>query len=175
MRKLKSLTLAAVVLIAVLSSCVSKRLKICRTCAIKDSIVFKEVIKLKDTTVYITLHGPTQYLENPCAHLCDSFGNLKPFEVKKKANGIVGTIKSVGNSLAFDCDADSLEAIIRDLEERTIVKSNTITRLAACDKEHRSSFDGFCRWWLYISAGICLLLLGWRILKSYFKILFLNK
>lgn len=177
MRKLKSLTWAVLVLIVALSSCsYDKRLaKWCGRCTVKDSIVYKEIIKKKDTTLYITTPGPIQYLENPCAHLCDSFGNLKPFEIKKKTNGIVGTIKSVGNSIAFNCDADSLRAVIRGLEEKTIVKSEAITRFADCNKEHRTSFDGFTRWWFYITAGLLLLFIGFKVLKSYFKIPFLNK
>lgn len=162
MLKLRKNILVVLVLIAVLSSCLSEkeRLKICNSCAVKDSIVYKETIKLKDTTIFITQQGPTQYLENPCAWMCDSLG-LKPFEILKKKNGIKSEIKSVGNSIVFNCDADSLKQVIKGLEEKTISKDNTknIVKYIPCNNE-RTLFDGFCRynayifWLLLVALGI---------------------
>lgn len=151
MLKLKKNILAALVLIVALSSCISekKRLKICNSCVVKDSIVYKEVVKLKDTTIFITQQGPIQYLENPCAWMCDSLG-LKPFEITKKENGIRTTVKSVGNSIAIESHADSLEKKVI-LAEKTISKDETknIFKYIPCTNE-RTMFDGFCRYNAYL-------------------------
>lgn len=143
--------------------------RICNGCPVKDSIVYIDQVKLHDTTIYITEQGPIQYLENPCKKLCDSLGNLKPFEIKKKENGIVGTIKSVGNSIEFDCKDDSLQAVIRGLIDRNRItkeKVNSVKEIP-CDKEHRTSFDGFTRWWFYITGALLILYITWRVLKAY--------
>jgi hypothetical protein len=125
-----------------------------RNCSVKDSVVLVDKIVLKDTTVFITTQGPIQYLENPCKALCDSLGNLKPFEITKKENGIVGTIKSVGNSIAFNCKADSLEAIIRGLQEhtRTLTQKSSIVKWVECDKDHVTGTQ-----WYWIRTGQWLL------------------
>lgn len=93
--------------------------------------------------------GPVQYLENPCKYLCDSLGNLKPFYETKKTNGITGTIRSVGNSIAFDCKTDSLKYIIETQKrvidtfssEKTVIKE-------PCDKEHVTGTQ-----WMWIRLG----------------------
>ena len=161
-----------IIAVLLLSSCVSekKRAQICNTCPIKDSIVFKETIKLKDTIIYIDQPGPIQYLENPCKILCDSLGNLKKFEIKKKENGITGTIKSVGNSIAFDCAADSLQAVIKGLQEKETFKSekNNIVRYEDCKRDHRNGFDGFCKWYFFITAAFLLIRYGIKAIKKYF-------
>lgn len=144
-----------------LQSCITekKRQKICNTCAVKDSISYKEIIKLKDTIIYRDIAGPVQYLENPCKLLCDSLGKLKPFEIKTKKNGLISTIKSVGNSIAVDCSADSLKLVISGLKEtvRDYSSRKSVIRYVECTKKHRSDFDGLCRWFFYIFApGIAL-------------------
>lgn len=144
-----------------LSSCISekKRAKICNTCAVKDSISYKEIIKLKDTIIYRNIAGPVQYLENPCKLLCDSLGKLKPFEIKTKKNGLTSTIKSVGNSIAVDCSADSLKLVISGLKEtvREYSSRKAVIRYIECTKKHTTDFDGLCRWFFYIFApGIAL-------------------
>jgi hypothetical protein len=137
--------LILIFIIALTGCSYEKRLnKWCKRCTVKDSVSYKEVIKLKDTIIYITKAGPIQYLENPCKFLCDSFGNLKPFEIKKKENGIIGTIKSVGNSISFDCKADSLEAIIKGLREKEITKTETKTVIAK--ENYITSWQNFLIW-----------------------------
>lgn len=161
-----------IITLLLLSSCVSekKRAQICNSCPVKDSIVFKETIKLKDTIIYIDQPGPIQYLENPCKLLCDSLGNLKHFEVKKKEHGITGTIKSVGNSIAFDCAADSLQAVIKGLQEKETFKSenNTVVRYEECKRDHTNGFNGFCKWYFFITAAFLLIRYGIKAIKMYF-------
>lgn len=129
-------------------------------CKGKDSTSHTEnTIVLFDTVkIPYPVQGPVQYLENPCANLCDSLGKLKQFEVKKKTNGITGTIKSVGNSIVFDCKTDSLLYII-EIQKRTIdtYEKNKIVIQAPCNKEHRNRSDGFTFWWFWISVGFLVL------------------
>lgn len=154
-----------------LFSCVTKkqRAKICKECAGKDSVsvVYKETVVKKDTTIFVTIAGPTQWLENPCKNLCDSLGNLKPFEVKKKKNGLVSTIKSEGNSIVAECDADSLKARVQWLEKQIEVnKFEKKVIPSDCEKEHKTRWDGFTFWWFWITLGIIILF----ILLKRFKI-----
>lgn len=156
MKKIISISILSLFLF--LFSCITnkQRERICNECVRKDSVSVKETIKLKDTTIYIIIKGPIQYLENPCKLLCDSLGNLKPFEIKKKENGIIGTIKSVGNSIAFDCEADSLKAVIKGLREttRSTFELKNSIKYELCKLNHRNDFDGLCRWFFYIIAPL---------------------
>jgi hypothetical protein len=154
-----------------LFSCVTKkqRARICKECAGKDSVSveYKERIVKHDTTIYTTIAGPVQWLENPCKNLCDSLGNLKPFKVETKKNGLKSTIKSVGNSIQAECDADSLKQVITLLTkeiERTTFEKKVIP--SDCEKEHKTRWDGFTFWWFWITLGIIILF----ILLKRFKI-----
>lgn len=151
-----------------------QRAEICSHCPIKDSIRIETKIetKYKDTTIYITQQGPIQYLENPCKTLCDSLGNLKPFEIRKKEHGIVGTIKSVGNSIAFDCKDDSLIKVIEGLT--MIIKESDskieMKQLPPVTTNELTKLQGF---WIisgYLFWIVLLIVLGIKILKYYRKI-----
>lgn len=161
-----------------LFSCLTdkKRAKICRECAGKDSVSveYKEKIVKKDTTIFVTIAGPTQWLENPCKNLCDSLGNLKPFEVKKKKNGLVSTIKSEGNNIVAECDADSLKYVITLLEKRLELKTFEKKVVQEdCKKEHKGKFDGFTFWWFWITIVLLAIYLLYKKFKS--NISFLNR
>lgn len=115
---------------------------------------------IRKDTVYITVAGPTQYLPNPCAELCDSLGNVKPYYKEERKNGITSTVHTKGNVLIVDCKADSLEAII-EARDRTI----SYYKLSDKSKKHSSIkevpvivktwWDKFLRWWFWISATTC--------------------
>lgn len=149
-----------------LTSCVvtkKQKDRFCKQCPSiiekHDSVVIKET--LKDTTIYITQTGPTVFVPSPC----DSAGNLKPIDIRKKKNGIVISIKSNGKNIEANCDTDSLEQVISGLTkeiERT--KSHVEVRHIkdACEREHRNGFDYFTRWWFWISVGLLLLYILWR-------------
>jgi len=116
-----------------IASCVTEkqRLKICKNCPVRDSIIVKETIVKKDTTIYLTqLVTEPIYLENPCALLCDSFGKLKPFYLKEKKNGITKVVSTENGSLKIDCKADSLELVLKGLiTERSKVSETHSTRI----------------------------------------------
>lgn len=169
-RYIAYIILAFIAIIA-LSSCKAYKERICRECTTvnKDSVsTVERTIILYDTVkIAYPVQGPIQYLENPCKNLCDSLGRLKPFEIKKKTNGITGTIKSVGNSIVFDCKEDSLKYIIE--KQLTTIKSfedkqSTKTVQEDCKKEHTTKFTGFTFWWFWITLGIIVL---WAIIKFF--------
>jgi ribosomal protein L12E/L44/L45/RPP1/RPP2 len=154
---MKKNLLTAILLLTFLNGCITekKRQKICQTCPVKiEKEVHDSIIeKLKDTTIYITQQGPIQYLENPCKTLCDSLGNLKPIKIESKKNGIKSTIKSVGNTLAIECETDSLKAVINGLKETIrITKEKEIKEVPVCHLDHKTKFDGFTFWWFWITA-----------------------
>lgn len=138
----------------------------------KDSIVTirKDTTIFKDSISYVFLDGPIQYLENPCKKLCDSLGNLKPFEIIKKKNGLKATIKSVGNSIAFDCDADSLRNVNKIItHELDVYRASAVTVKKPCELEHRTKWDGFTWYWFIITAGLLVLYILFKCLKTYLK------
>lgn len=155
------------------TSCVTERqrAKICNSCSVtsfkKDSIVYVK----KDTSIYITIPGPIQYLENPCKELCDSLGNLKSFKISKKKNGIKGTVKSIGKSIVFECETDSLKTVIGLLEKQIYQeKQNSLVKYLDCSREHKTSWDGFTFWFFWIVAPLILIWFAWRYLKMYLKL-----
>lgn len=145
-------------------------------CQRKDSInyVQKDSIIHKDSLIYIpTIVNQPIYLENPCKTLCDSLGNLKPFTRTTKSNGLRSTVKKVGNTIVFDCQTDSLSARIKWLEHQITISKyshteNTIEK--PCYLPHKSSFDGFTKWWFIITAGLASVYYGFQAVKKYMKI-----
>lgn len=163
--------LITLLLLTFLSSCITekKRQKICLECPVKiEKEVHDSIIeKLKDTTIYITTQGPTQYLENPCKNLCDSLGKLKPIKVEAKKNGIKSTIKTVGNSLVVECETDSLKAVITGLKETIrIRKEQEVKEVPVCHLEHKTWFDELTFWWFWVTLIILLVRLGFKKIMS---------
>jgi hypothetical protein len=163
--------LITLLLLTFLSSCITekKRQKICLECPVKiEKEVHDSIIeKLKDTTIYITTQGPTQYLENPCKNLCDSLGKLKPIKVEAKKNGIKSTIKTVGNSLVVECETDSLKAVITGLKETIrIRKEQEVKEVPVCHLEHKTWFDELTFWWFWVTLVILLVRLGFKKIMS---------
>ena len=162
-----------ILVILCFASCVTEkqRLKICDSCAVKtvskDS-VWEHVVR--DTITLPPIVGPVQYLENPCKELCDSLGHLKPFIKTETKNGITGTIKSVGNIIAFDCAADSLLAYIDCINEEWFYKKeNSFIKNIPCSLKHETKFDGFTFWWFWITLALILIVCGVKGAKMYFK------
>lgn len=144
----------AVLIAALLSGCIvtekQKARFLNKYCKGKDSISVVETTRLKDTTIYITTPGPIQYLDSPC----DSLGRLKPINKKEKKNGLTSTVKTLGNSIVFDCEADSLKQVITTLEkERAVYKANKIVIKEDCTRKHRTEFDIVCRWGFLVLLG----------------------
>ncbi|MDQ3047060.1 MAG: hypothetical protein M3R27_05885 [Bacteroidota bacterium] len=167
MKKIFFITLTTLAL----TSCVTQkqRSKICLTCTVvtqsHDSIIEKIV---RDTITLPPIAGPIQYLENPCKELCDSLGNLKPFIKTERKNGVVSTIRSVGNSIVVKCDTDSLQAEILKIEKERFQKIETVQRIP-CHLQHESKFSGFTFWWFWITAGLLFLWLIWKFCKTWLK------
>jgi len=160
--------IAVLILLMVTSCSTFKENRKARKCAkfdcIKETYVLDStfVTEIKDTT-YITKEGTTVYLENPCAELCDSVGNLKKFEKTTKKNGIKSTIKSVGNSLVVECDTDSLEAVITTLQTTKIRSENQTIEVA----RKKTWFEKLQSIWFYISATAIILYLALKIKRVF--------
>lgn len=109
----------------------------------------KTTIEFDTLKIPYPVQGPIQYLENPCNVYCDSMGNLRPFLFEKKKNGIIGTMKSVGNSIVFDCREDSLMYIVQTQKRviDTFEKSKTVIQ-EPCKKEHITGTQ-----WMFIRLG----------------------
>jgi len=154
-----------------IASCVTEkqRLKICSNCPVRDSIITKETIKIKDTTIFVTqvISTPT-YLENPCSLLCDSLGNLKPFFLKEKKNGITKTITTENNTLKIDCKADSLEVVLNGLiTERSKVSETHSTRII--EKFRTTQWQSFLITSAYIFYALLIAYLIYRGIKLWLK------
>lgn len=137
------------------TACVTEkqRQKICFTCPsnteIKDSIVFKTV------TVPVVIPGapgPTLYLENPCKYLCDSLGNLRKVNINLCHKGQNLNINRLGGGLLVNT---SIKDTTRsaEVQQKEIYRNEhkDIIKYVPCANE-RTSFDGFCRIWFYITA-----------------------
>ena len=83
----------------------------------------------RDTTVFISQVADTVILDNPCAILCDSVGNLKPFLRTQNDRGIVTTIRTVNNRLEVNCAVDSLEHLIDSLTVVNARIKTTVTNI----------------------------------------------
>jgi hypothetical protein len=160
-----------------LSRCVATKKQrenfLAKHCERKDSISYvkKDSIIYKDSLIYIPkiINTPI-YLENPCKLLCDSLGNLKKVNIVTNKGGLKSTVKTLGNGLIFECETDSLKARIQWLEHNQTIteKSHTENTVQVpCELKHRNSFDGFCRWYFFITILLLLLLLGIRFVGNY--------
>jgi hypothetical protein len=86
----------------------------------------KEISHKTDTVlVPYAIPGPIQYLENPCAALCDSIGNLKAYDRTEHKNGLTNRLFTRNDSLIDDCSADSILAI-KDRIENELKITNRI-------------------------------------------------
>lgn len=172
MRKLKNLGLVLVALVAAaLSSCVTekKRQEICNQCPVKierhDSIVEKLVEKIVEIPGN---DGPIVFLENPCKELCDSFGNLRNIALIKTKNGQVLKVNKVGNSIAIASSTKDTTAKVMVKQTDTFKDRKDVeVKYVPCVNE-RTAFDGFTRWWFYITGVILILYVGWRYYKFRF-------
>jgi hypothetical protein len=142
-------------------------------CTAKDSVayVYKDSIVFVDTTIQVPyIVNEPIYLENPCSELCDSLGRLKKFHKTTSNKGLKSTVHSVGNSIVFKCETDSLKARIKWLEHYITTQSNTVTtKYVACTSPHQTKFTGFTFWWFLFTALLIVIYLGLRALASYIK------
>ena len=155
--------------ILLITSCATlKENKNNRKCArlgcVKNTFVLDCTIVVNVTdTAHITKEGPTVYLENPCAELCDSVGNLKKFKKTTKKNGIKSTIKSIGNSLVVECDTDSLEAVITTLQTTKIRSERQTIEVP----RKKTWFEKLQSIWFYISITAIIVYLALKIKRVF--------
>lgn len=152
------------------TSCISQkqRNRICGSCPVR--IETKDSIIVKDSIVKIpfAVPGPSFAVQipNPCAELCDSLGNLKSGfskDVRTKTGKV--TIFTRNDSLHVKSDSDSLRGVI-DALNRTIRHFRQVhEQVPVCHRDHRNSFDGFTRYWFYITGGGLILGLLYRRFK----------
>lgn len=164
-------------LLVVISSCVVTKKQrenfLAKHCERKDSISYvrKDSIVYKDSLIYVpNIINTPIYLENPCKTLCDSLGHIKKVNIVTNKGGLKSSVKTIGNSLIFECETDSLKAKIKWLEHNLTITKNSHTENTVkipCELKHRNSFDGFCRWYFYITFAIILLALGLRFIGNY--------
>lgn len=147
-----------IIFLLFLCACVTekKRLKICKSCALKDSVVIKITEKIKEVTIHDTLQIRF-FLPSPCAEMCDSLGRIKKgFEKELITDKVTRAVlkEDKGNLvISTGLNGIKIKAAVRDT-----CLSHYIETPARCEQEHRTSFDGWCRWWFYIT--LCLLLVG---------------
>lgn len=165
---------------ACLSSCVAtkkQREKFLReNCTIASVKEFKDSISLKETvkhdSIYVSVEGPIKYLPSPCEKLCDSLGNLKPFNQENKKNGIKQSLYSVGNVLVQECDVDSLLKVNKTLTKEIDRYHNEKTEIQIhdnCKLAHLTDKDIFWRIVGIRLSIIVLIYIALRILKIYLK------
>lgn len=121
----------------------------------------KTVIKWDTLMVPYPVEGETIFIENPC----DSLGRLKPINKKGRKNGINTSVRSIGGTLAVDCNTDSLRLVIQE-KERTIrdFKSTKVVIQKPCEQEHISGTQ-----WMFIRLGQ--ILSGFLLLQTLLRFL----
>lgn len=136
-----------------LTGCLSekKRAEICNTCPSEseDSIVVKTV------TVPVIVPGapgPTLYIENPCKLLCDSLGNLKKVNFTVNKGGQALNINTLGGGLLVST-ATKDTTIAAQVPQKEVYSAKESIKYVPCNNE-RTAFDGFTRYWFYITAGL---------------------
>lgn len=168
------LLVAVALIFLILNSCVTDRAykRILSECPVRDSsATSKTIVKERyDSLIYITEAGPVLFLENPCASLCDSFGNIKVFAITKKTNGIKSTLKSDGKILMTECNVDSLKLIIEGLNTVITVSKEAfeerIKTITICDETWWQVAYRWSAWFLYLSLAITILfLIGHKLLS----------
>jgi hypothetical protein len=175
--KVLMIIISLIAAIFMLTRCVATKKQkanfLAKHCERKDSISYvkKDSIVYKDSLIYIPqiINTPI-YLENPCKLLCDSLGNIKKVNIVTNKGGLKSTLKTVGNSLIFECETDSLKARIKWLEHNQIIteKSHTENTVKIpCELKHRTGFDGFCRYYFFITFSLILIVLLIRFFLNY--------
>lgn len=160
----------ALFLLIALSSCVTEkqRLKICQSCTLKSERKDSIIERLIEVPVYVApIPGPTLYLPSPCAALCDSLGNLKPFTIEKKQNGIKTTVKTntVANTLDISSNLEDSTKTNAKVPQKEIFHSELREVPARCELRHLTDWDIF---WIKVGktlGGILLAIAGFYLFK----------
>ena len=166
--------MCAVILLAVTSCSAPKRIArqevkkqaICNTCAvvtIDSTFVIENII---DTTIYITRIGDTVLVENPCAELCDEYGNLKDFKMETVSNNIVTVIETRNNQLVAHCKTDSLEYQL-ELKNSIITKLNKRVPPPKIAERKISEFEKIQQTWFWVTATFLFTVIAIKVLRFF--------
>jgi hypothetical protein len=158
-------------MLAALPACVTlkQRARICATCTVENNTDRRDCTIVRTVTVPVNVPGvpgPTVFLPNPCAALCDENGKLREgAHIDAIKDGHTLNLTARGGSLeaSLASPAKTIEATVNQTEHHSIT-STTKTQLQPCP-DQRTDFDGFCRWWFYITALILGAYLVFRYLR----------
>ena len=100
--------------------------------------------------------------------MCDTNGKVKKGfkETVPTDKGTTTTLEEKDGGIE---DVTGINGIQVNATVRDTCESKYLTVPAHCDKQHRTDFDGFCRIWFYITAGIITLWVLIKIAKTYVK------
>lgn len=157
----------SIICFGVFSSCVTEkqRTKICQSCALQTIVKDSIVERLIEVPVYTApIAGPTLYLPSPCANLCDSIGNLKPFTISKKENGIKITVNTniAKNSLEINSNLEDSIKSTAQVKSLEVYKSKLEQFAPKCQLKHVTGWLIFCQWFTIISV-VCIAI--WLFIK----------
>ena len=154
----------AIILLIALNSCVTQKqreriLKDCVTSSYrKDSVA----LIINERLVPYIVHDSIPYLlPNPCAHLCDSLGNLKnDFKAEIKSDrGTKVKLSVKDNKLVINDVLDSLKGVVK-IQDTTKKHFTAIKEQVRdnCELEHLSKWDSFQIIGFRILAGLGILI-----------------
>lgn len=161
-------------ILLLLNGCVTerKRLQICKSCTLSQSVTDSVSVQIQEKEVKVYVHDTIIYnIENPCAELCDSLGNLKEFHKEITSDkGAQMTLYTKNNHLYVQDDLNGMETTA-EITDTTTTHHKTIIKEvpARCDLEHISGWDNY-----FIAMGrmfcvILLILLLGAIFKNFIK------
>lgn len=127
----------------------------------KDSVVYIETEKLRDTTIYIPGESYLIFDTIPC----DETNTAQLPEKKVKSSRGQLSIEVKNGKLKVACNTDSLKTIIA-ARDKTISKLQQHAQLDVQTKFVKTKFDRFCNIFFFV---VCALLCGY-IAGKYFKL-----
>lgn len=146
----------SILLVAIigLSSCYTKRQCELRCSArkIHDSVNVRDSIawRIKDSTVFHEAKiGPEVAVKSPC----DSFGQMKVFDVKETKNGITTELKSDGKTVTASCKEEAYLILLKGVIRQRDAWHNAFRQVvykAPCDKDHVNGWYRFSSWFTII-------------------------
>lgn len=139
---------------------------------VKDSVGTPQITATPfDTAALISRHAGKNMSFKDCPELDAEL--VSQHTITTVQDGIKEEIIETPTGITFKCETDSLKDIIRLLKVQVSIPHYiTITKevAARCDKEHRTDFDGWCRWWFWITAGLLGLRGGIWLIKNRAKL-----
>lgn len=138
--------LLTIILLFALASC-GRKMQPQITTLTKDSLVYKEVVKLKDTTIVIPGKEITVFKAIPCPEA--------DFDTSIRKENLTATVKLSKGKLTINCKADSLMQRIAWLEkERNSLSFKTVIKTIPVPYDViKYKVPKWC-WWLLLVVGL---------------------